>query len=788
VKLKTRTGTLARHNRVHAPANAPTSRTARLRQILRRFVGRRRSYHLNDLVPGEHLRLGAQPGEWESTGIDPVFTLNCQIPPGWMKVAVEMDTPALRPIDLYLDTGRGFNPEEMVRIANTGRAFKTDTVWRVDRPVRAVRFDPLDCPGTFRLIDFSIKRISSVARYGQSTWRVLGKLCRPRQILSLLVKGVKALATGKLSTIKQRLAAWSSPAGDPCVPPYETWVARHTLTRSLRRQIRQEIKSWISPPKITVVMPAYNAPDELLRATIESVRKQLYGDWEFCIADDCSSAPHVRKVLQEYARRDKRIKLCFREASGGISAAMNSALELATGEFVAFVDSGDEYAAHALFRLARVAVRHPDVNWIYSDEDKLNAEGQRVEPFFKPDWSPELMLSYMYTRHLSAYRTSLVRKVGGLRSALDGAHDYDLALRMMARTERIRHIPDVLYHARMKTSSSWPGAEAKGHAASRKALEDYLRLKHMEGTVEPSPIEGCHRVRLAIHDNPLVSVVIPTASRKFTVDDRATWCVLHCVQSIRQQSTYKNIEIVVVDNNDMPADLAAALEPYHVKRISFTQQFNLSAKMNLGARYGRGEYVVFMNDDIEILSPDWVEGMLEHAQHEQVGAVGVKLLFPSGRIQHAGVLVMRYGPDHVFYNEPAAVTHFYPPSRLAQNFLSVTGACVMLKMSDHRLIGGWNEQMPLNFNDIDLCLKLVERGRRNVYSPYVQLRHYESVSKTSDDKVSENIFRECKVFLDLWLQKFQRDPYYNVNLIEASPYYRVNTLTSAEQLLSPQYD
>ena len=348
-----------------------------------------------------------------------------------------------------------------------------------------------------------------------------------------------------------------------------------------------------------------------LRLAIDSVLRQTYPHWELCIADDQSSEPHVRPVLEEYASRDQRIRVTFREQRGNIAAASNSALALATGEYIALLDHDDELAEQALFKVAQAIVADRGLAMLYSDEDKLDLDGRHVEPFFKPDWSPEYFLSYMYTTHLGVYRTALVRDLGGFRSEYDTAQDYDLALRVVARSQRIKHIPDILYHWRKLPTSTASGQQAKplAHQVARRAAQSYLATIGRPGTVEPGPLTGLLRVRPAIAGRPTVSIVIPSACRLIQDQEEKGYYLSRCIDSIVQKSSYRNYEIIVVHNNDMPPALAGP--PQRRCRWPIPPPSTCPPRSTWVPSAARGEHLVLMNDDMEIITAEWLEAMLE---------------------------------------------------------------------------------------------------------------------------------------------------------------------------------
>ena len=515
----------------------------------------------------------------------------------------------------------------------------------------------------------------------------------------------------------------------------EIFTLEVTHSSDLRARNGEELSLLLASlprkPLISVLVPVYETGEKWLRLCIESVLNQQYPHWELCIADDCSTSPHVRKILEEYSLRDARIKTIFRTENGHIARATNSALELATGEFVALLDHDDELTADALLEVAIAHNEDPAAGWLYSDEDKIDEDNFCSDPFFKPDWSPEYFLTCMYTCHLGVYRTAAVHEIGGFRAEVNGAQDYDLALRLMARKIRVHHIPKVLYHWRTLAASTASGGDAKDYAypAAQRALANYLKEAGLTGEVLPGPRHGFHKINFAILGDPKVSIVIPSAARIVEYDGQRLDLLRMCVSSIRQKSTYKNYEIIVVDNDDLRPELRDWLLG-KVRLVTYkSEKFNLAEKINLGASHASGEHLILLNDDIKIISADWIEQMLQYSQQPGVGAVGAKLLFPNRRIQHAGIVLLNGNPGHAYYDHPPEEMGYYLSVVVARNYIAVTGACTMTPAAAYHAVGGYSEDFPLNYNDVDYALKLRDKGYRSVYVPEAELFHYESVSK-----------------------------------------------------------
>lgn len=545
---------------------------------------------------------------------------------------------------------------------------------------------------------------------------------------------------------------------------YQQWIAENRLNKLDIIKAKRQIDKFAFKPTFSVIVPVYNVEQKWLEKAIESVRNQVYPYWELCIADDASPKPHIRSVLTKYSKLDSRIKVAFREQNANISAASNSALELATGEYIALLDHDDELAIDALFENAKLINLHPDADFIYSDEDKIDTSGNRLDPFFKPDWSPEYFHSCMYTCHLGIYRSSLIREIGGFRSEYDGSQDYDLVLRVIEKTQNIYHISKILYHWRIIPASVTSGEEAKpwAYISARKALEAMLERSPYSGRVEETTRAGFWRVRRDIVGEPLISIVIPSGG---TVKDtpKGSLCLLeNCINSIQNLSSYRKFEIVVVDGYDIPQSTLDKIASNNVELVRCREPFNFSMRINMGAAKAKGKFLLLLNDDTEVITLDWLESMLEFAQQKEIGAVGAKLFYPDGKLQHAGVMVLGGNPGHAFHGMDGDHPGYFCSNIVNRNYIGVTAACLMMRKEVFDELGGLDESFPLNYNDVDLCLKAHQAGYRNVATPYVQLIHYESASRAEGLRPGE-----WEQFNDKWnsyLQNLNGDPYYNYNL------------------------
>jgi glycosyltransferase involved in cell wall biosynthesis len=527
----------------------------------------------------------------------------------------------------------------------------------------------------------------------------------------------------------------------------------------------------VPEPRFSILTPVYNTPADVLRAMLKSARTQSFGDWELCLVDDRSSAPHVREMLVQAEHEDPRIRVRFREENGGIVAASNDALEMARGEFLALLDHDDELHPDALALVHEALLGSPHADYVYSDEDKIDLAGHHSGPFFKPDWSPERMRTQMYTCHLSVLRRSLVEEVGGFDPEFEGSQDWDLVLKVTERARAVLHVPRVLYHWRMiETSAAGGGEAAKPWAfeAGTRAVQAHCKRIGLAARVKRDEVDaGVYHLEPELREQPLVSIVIPTRGQVREIRYEAAVLVLHCVRSIVEQSTYENYEIVVVADDSTPVDVIADLKKIAGERlrlVGYDRPFSFSAKINLGAVRSSGEHLLLLNDDMEISTPDWIERMAMYSQLPQIGAVGGRLLWEDGRLQHAGVSFDNGLPGHLYRGFDGEFRGYANGVRVAQNSLAVTGACLMTRRELFDELGGLSTILPVNYNDIDYCLKVRASGRRVVYDPDLVLYHFESSSRSTDVEDWEK-----ERLLERWLSVTAVDPYSNPHLRHGSP-------------------
>jgi glycosyltransferase involved in cell wall biosynthesis len=584
---------------------------------------------------------------------------------------------------------------------------------------------------------------------------------------SILTKTFTILKTEGVRGFQRRRVFYAQRSDH--ISQYKEWLRRYEgLNDDMRAIIRTRIDSFPRKPLISVVMPTYNPEPKWLVEAIESVLRQLYPHWELCIADDASTDPRVRPILKRYAAKDSRIKIVYRTANGHISAASNSALEVAAGEYVALLDHDDLLAEHALFWVADEISRHPGAKLIYSDEDKIDFTGERCDPYFKCDWNADLFYSHNMITHLGVYRTDLLRAIGGFRIGYEGAQDYDLALRCIEHIEprEIVHIPRVLYHWRMHSGSTATSGAAKPYAlgAGERAINEHLQRRGVAAHVQPLPHLGMYRVCYELPDPPpLVSLMIPMRNGLKLIQT--------CVTSILQKTTYENYEILIVDNGSDDPETMAYLDSLkgesRIRVLRDDRPFNFSALNNAAVKQARGEVVGLINNDIEVIAPDWLSEMVSHALRPEVGAVGARLLYPNDTLQHGGVILGIAGvAGHAHKGLPAGLHGYFGRDKVIQSLSAVTAACLVIRKEVYLKVGGFDEDLRVAYNDIDFCLRVREMGYRNIYTPYAELYHHESATRGYEDtpEKQRRLEEEGQFMKKRWGKLLLNDPAYSPNL------------------------
>lgn len=719
------------------------------------------------------------PELWDSQGGDPYFILDPSQVFGaektWYRLDLRLRTAKRRgAAKLYLDVGAGFNEKDTVTVSfKSGETVKH--VFWLDALPKALRFDPKEEPGELEVKAFGVNAISEEA----ARTEMLEKVMRDDAEFSshdveAMWEKVRALAADEkmnpinyLNRIYKRLFIESRDR-----VTYQEWIeAVEKPSLPAAEEVANFIANVGNAPCISIVMPVYNTPETYLRACIDSVLAQSYPNWELCIADDNSSKVHVRKVLEEYQQKDTRIRVVYREQNGHISRASNSALEIATGEYVALLDHDDTLPEHALYFMAQAIHENPDAHILYSDEDKLDAKGKRFDPHFKSDWNPDLFYSQNYVSHLGVYRCDLLKRIGGFRAGVEGSQDQDLLLRCLPHVtkDQIIHIPRVLYHWRTVEGSTALASGEKSYTteAGIKSLKDYFTAHGPQGIeVEPGLVPNTYRVIWPLPEPaPLVSLLIPTRDRK-TITEVA-------VRSILEKTTYQNYEIIILDNGSVEKETLAWFdaiqqEDTRVKVIRYDHPFNYSAINNFGVRHAQGSLIGLINNDVEVISPEWLTEMVRHANRKEIGCVGAKLYYSNDTLQHGGVIlgiggVANHSHKHSKRNSPG----YFARLIVSQNFSAVTAACLLVRREVYEQVGGLDEEnLKIAFNDVDFCLKVREAGYRNLWTPYAELYHHESISRGNEDTPEKQArFRkEVEFMQSKWGDALKLDPYYSPNL------------------------
>ena len=635
--------------------------------------------------------------------------------------------------------------------------------WRLTAPIRYISSKAKNTVSLFKLLPSIIRFGGGMSGSTKKAWCVFlkeGWFGVKRRIL--FVDGHRGVSTSS-AMIRPDLTLPTVDRND-----YAEWVRRYdTLTDEVSTGMRKAIAEFTHQPLISVVMSTYNPKSEWVIEAIESVRKQIYPNWELCIADDASTDKTIRPILERYAKEDARIKVLFRETNGHISAASNSALELTTGEWVALLDHDDLLSEHALFWVIDAINQHPDICLIYSDEDKINEVGKRFDPYFKCDWNVDLFYSQNMFSHLGVYKAELLNSTGGFRLGLEGAQDYDLALRCIERinSKQIHHIPRVLYHWRMHAESTAQSADNKPYAmlAGEKALNEHFHRQMLNANAE---LTDCgYRVSYALPDNPpLVSLIIPTRNGLHLLQQ--------CVESILKKTIYLNYEILIIDNgSDDPAILhyfnKIQVEA-RVKVVRDDSPFNFSALNNATVKLAQGELLGLLNNDLEVISPEWLSEMVSIALQPQVGAVGAKLWYPNETLQHGGVIVGLGGvAGHAHYYLPKNHYGYFGRANLINSFSAVTAACLIIRKTIYEEVGGLDEiNLQVAFNDVDFCLRVREAGYRNIWTPYSELYHHESATRGFEDTPEKQVrfIKEAQYMERRWGELLFNDPSYSPNL------------------------
>ena len=552
---------------------------------------------------------------------------------------------------------------------------------------------------------------------------------------------------------------------EPEEVPYGPWYEAYVPDEAALEKQRHHHFEY--SPLISVAVPAYRTPEKFLAQMIDSLLAQTYGNWELCIANGSPEDGAMKKVLEEYTKKDSRIRVSELTENKGIAGNTNAALEMARGEFVGLLDHDDLLAPNALYEIVRALDEDRTLDAVYTDEDKVTTElDEHFQPHLKPDFNLDLLRSNNYICHFFVVRRSIVQKVGGFRQEFDGAQDHDFIFRCIETAEKVGHIPEILYHWRTHKASTADNPASKMYAfdAGKRAIEAHLKRTGTEGTVSHTPDLGFFRVKYPVQGQPLVSIIIPNKDEKETLKA--------CIDSIREKTEYPNYEIIIVENNSTTDEIfqyykELSQDP-RIRLLRWKKEFNYSAINNYGVRHANGEYLLFLNNDVTVITPGWIKELLGVCQRPEVGAAGVKLIYPDDTIQHAGCVIGLGGiAGHMFVDMPANRTGYLHKASILQDMSAVTAACMMMKRTAFEEAGGFTEKLSVAFNDVDLCLKVRKNHKLIVYDPYVQLYHMESKTRGAEDN-KEKVRRfqeEIEYMRCQWIDILKKgDPYYNKNL------------------------
>ncbi|MBF7980260.1 MULTISPECIES: glycosyltransferase [Rahnella] len=678
--------------------------------------------------------------KWVSENIDP----QCKIV-GWenlvgkvvrlsFKINIESGKNIL--CVLYSDTGNGYKEETSLILNADSEGYVSEEL-QFPHSLQALRLDPISCEASFSFSEIVVD--------------ILGDT-------NCDLKRVIRLSDFKSIDYNDEKGYCFSEKGSRhyCyIEPRKTDKVKNFLTLLEK-----------SVGLLSIIVPTYNTDLILLERLIQSVRNQWYTNWELIFVDDASPSEQTTNYLNALESTSNSIKVKKLISNVGIAGATNEAIRLATGNYVVFLDHDDELTSDCLYELAfEIEKKSPD--FIYSDEDKITTNGSYVEPHFKPVWSPDSMMSTMYTCHVMCIKKTILERVGGLRSFYDGCQDWDLVLRISELTTKISHIPKVLYHWRIIPGSTAADVGAKPYIlqATQNVRLDAIKRRGLDGSLEPlKNYPGYYRVKYALQNNPLVSIIIPTRDNCIVLE--------RAINSIFNKSSYVNIEVIIVDNGSVEEETLKYLNSLDsntkVKVVRHNIPFNYSELNNVGVKNSGGDIYIFANDDVEVITSDWIEDLSAYSQLKHVGAVGAKLLYPgNGKIQHAGVVNLERGPCHAFLGQDPESPGYYLRNQLEYNWLAVTGACMAVEASKFKQVGGFDESLPVAYNDIDICIRLYKNGFYNLVCQAVHLYHHESVSRGLDAIDESKLVRLKSDMRHLYSKHadyFQYDPFYSVNL------------------------
>lgn len=534
-------------------------------------------------------------------------------------------------------------------------------------------------------------------------------------------------------------------------------------------QIQKEMAQFDYHPLFSVCIPVYNVEEKWLRKCIASVENQYYEHWQLCLADDCSTDPRVRDILKEYERKDSRIRVIYRKENGHISRATNSALQIAEGEFIVLMDNDDELSPDALFEAAKLLQENRDADVIYSDSDKLTESGERVDPYFKPDYCPDTLLSYNYISHLGIYRKTLVDQVGGFRTGVEGSQDYDLLLRVTELTDRVYHIPKILYHWRIIEGSTASGVGQKNYAylAGKKVLEDAVRRRGYHARVQLLEKILCYNVEFYPVGEHFCSIIIWFDGNVKKLN--------RCLKSIYKKTSGNNFEVIIVSNKKYSQKEKQNLNRYkNVGTVICNSELNYSELNNRAAKKAKGDLLLFIEDNIEILSKNWLQFMAGEAERKEIGVVGVKILDIKNKVYHAGIAMGLSGvAGYIGRGKDKDDNGYMSCLSVRRNYMAVCGKCFMVRKKIFMEIKGFDKLLNEKYQDIDLCVRINGKGYQNIFLPDVLVKYTNHEKK---DFMKSNVIKKDIYRMQMkWGEKIIFDPYYSQNFELNSSELKIKT-------------
>ncbi|WP_429040258.1 glycosyltransferase family 2 protein [Aeromonas media] len=703
------------------------------------------------LKPKKDLKSNSS-NSWVSISNDPFFEITTTTikPCGWYMLNLSMTLSSATAIaKIYIDNGNDYNENEQITFYLSSGRLKKRIIY-FSTPPKRLRFDPCEAPLEFHIDELSLTKLSvSKAK-------------------ALMLKKINSYKEGKAEILDlyQLYCDYLDEQISPIT--YQHWLEKNNLAAYVAALPPVVAKYNPSKPRFSLLLATYNSDIRYLAACIDSVIKQSYPNWQLCIADDASNNAEVHALIDHYSSIEPRISIIKRTKNGHISQASNSALSLATGQYIGLIDHDDLLSPYALQIMSHAIDTHPSAEFFYSDEDKIDENEQHFSPHFKPDWNRDLFYSHNYITHFSVINKSLVDKINGFKEGVEGSQDYDLFLRaiMYLEDHQIIHTPHILYHWRAISGSTALSSTEKTYTshAGLKALRDYFSKKHPSVFVTQHTLNNCYRVHWPLPaPAPLVSLIIPTRDRVELLE--------RCIETILKQTTYRCFEIIVINNQSTCLKTLNYLERIDKSRqirvIDYQLPFNFSSINNFAVTHAKGSIIGLINNDIEVLSPDWLDEMVRHVCRPDVGCVGAKLYYPDMRIQHAGVILGIggvAGHSHKFFGRHHHGYH--SRLNLVQDYSAVTAATLLVRKSVYEEVGGMETALSVAFNDVDFCLKVLEAGYRNIWTPFAELIHHESVSRGYEDSPEKQarFQQEVNYMKDRWGHRLENDPCYNKNL------------------------